>query len=266
MQSDQTGRAGHFIVTFLLVQGAKADPNLKTTGARVYRLVTRDSLEDEYRRQEEAKAKLVPLAADPRPEAKQLLAELCSSCRACCVQRCLADVHPRQGFSVPDKALTADASTPTPTPATPAPGNPAAGTAVATTAETKNNKAAAAKGKAKAKANPKATWDVKKAKLSTLDSAPFPLVDRPETKKVLEGAVLAKAGVLTLSGCCRVPFFPHMCAPVRQELTQSCWCNSRDTQLRSGLWMTSPKPRMLWKRHMRIFTQFNCFPELRVGL
>ena len=78
MQSDQTGRAGHFIVTFLLVQGAKADPNLKTTGARVYRLVTRDSLEDEYRRQEEAKAKLVPLAADPRPEAKQLLAELCS--------------------------------------------------------------------------------------------------------------------------------------------------------------------------------------------
>ncbi|CAE7623014.1 unnamed protein product [Symbiodinium sp. CCMP2592] len=74
-----------------------------------------------------------------------------------------------------------------------APGGPGGGsTPSTTTADPK--KPAAAKGKAKAKANPKATWDVRKAKLSTLDSSPFPLVDRPETKRLLESAVLGKAG------------------------------------------------------------------------
>ncbi|CAE7229072.1 unnamed protein product [Symbiodinium sp. CCMP2592] len=54
---------------------------------------------------------------------------------------------------------------------------------------------AKAKGGKNAKAeNPKATWDLRKAKLSTLDKLAFPLVDRVETKKLVESSVLAKAG------------------------------------------------------------------------
>ena len=55
------------------------------------------------------------------------------------------------------------------------------------------------KGKPKAKAknkggkeNPKAVWDVKRATLSSL-SKPFPVVDRSETRKVLDAALLGKA-------------------------------------------------------------------------
>ncbi|CAE7679498.1 unnamed protein product [Symbiodinium sp. CCMP2592] len=110
---------------------------------------------------------------------------VCSTC----------NVHPRQGFSVPDKAVTDAPNTaaPAPTTAPNASATPGGGsTPSTTTADPK--KPAAAKGKAKAKANPKATWDVRKAKLSTLDSTPFPLVDRPETKRLLETAVLGKAG------------------------------------------------------------------------
>ena len=54
---------------------------------------------------------------------------------------------------------------------------------------------AKAKGKAKAKSkseNPVATWDLKKTKASQLDKA-FPVVDRKETKKLVEKEVLQKA-------------------------------------------------------------------------
>ena len=42
----------------------------------MYRLVTRESLEDEWKKSQEYKSRVVPLASDPRPEARQLLAEL----------------------------------------------------------------------------------------------------------------------------------------------------------------------------------------------
>ena len=54
------------------------------------------------------------------------------------------------------------------------------------------------KGKAKAKKkasqeNPKAVWDLKKARLSTLDSQPFPLVDRTATKELVQQLMFSKA-------------------------------------------------------------------------
>ena len=62
-------------------RGSKQDPNLKNTpGARVYRLVTRDSLEDLYAKKEETKSKVVPLTADPRQGARDLLLSLYPSC------------------------------------------------------------------------------------------------------------------------------------------------------------------------------------------
>ncbi|CAE7030936.1 unnamed protein product, partial [Symbiodinium natans] len=58
-----------------------------------------------------------------------------------------------------------------------------------------------AKGKAKSNKkgaggtdNPVATWDVRKAKLSTLEKLPFPVVHRGETRRLFETALLAKAG------------------------------------------------------------------------
>ena len=71
----------------------------------------------------------------------------------------------------------------------------AAGAAPATTAPKASAKTKAGKkgDKNKAGENPKAVWDVRKAKLSTLSSAAFPIVDRPETKKVLTTVVLNKA-------------------------------------------------------------------------
>ena len=53
--------------------------------------------------------------------------------------------------------------------------------------------AAKVKGKKKSQQNPVATWDVRKAKLSTLDKVPFPLVDRKETKSLLQSVILGKA-------------------------------------------------------------------------
>ena len=47
--------------------------------------------------------------------------------------------------------------------------------------------------KEKKQQNPVATWDVRKAKLSTLDKVPFPLVDRKETKSLLQSVILGKA-------------------------------------------------------------------------
>lgn len=54
------------------------------------------------------------------------------------------------------------------------------------------------KGKAKAKKkasqeNPKAVWDLKKARLSTLDTQPFPLVDRTSTKELVQQIMFSKA-------------------------------------------------------------------------
>ena len=76
---------------------------------------------------------------------------------------------------------------------------------------TKTKPSKKAKAKAKAGHNPKAVWDLRKAKLSTLEKAPFPLVDRAETKKVVEAVLLAKVawtnymfGPLTLTVTCYV--------------------------------------------------------------
>ena len=53
------------------------------------------------------------------------------------------------------------------------------------------------KGKnAAAKENPKAVWDVRKAKVSLLDKQAFPVVDRGATKDCLQTVVLAKASQL----------------------------------------------------------------------
>ena len=52
------------------IQGSKQDPNLKNTpGARVYRLVTRGTLEDGHKRAEETG--LVPWQLIQRPEVSQ---------------------------------------------------------------------------------------------------------------------------------------------------------------------------------------------------
>ena len=74
--------------------------------------------------------------------------------------------------------------------------------ATATTAGTAEPKPKA-KGKAKSNKkgaggtdNPVATWDVRKAKLSTLEKLPFPVVHRGETRRLFETALLAKAGSL----------------------------------------------------------------------
>ena len=58
-------------------------------------------------------------------------------------------------------------------------------------------KAKGMKGK-KDKQNPKATWDLRKAKLSTLDALPFPLVDRGATKELVRSIVIGKATVRVL--------------------------------------------------------------------
>ena len=50
-----------------------------------------------------------------------------------------------------------------------------------------------AKAKSKAKDNPKAVWDLRKARLSTLDSQPFPLVDRTATKEGVQNVIFTKA-------------------------------------------------------------------------
>ncbi|OLQ11356.1 hypothetical protein AK812_SmicGene4845 [Symbiodinium microadriaticum] len=86
----------------------------------------------------------------------------------------------RQGFAPSQRAIL-DGS-----PSTPAPGGP--GNASAGVAETK-----AAKSKARP-GNPVAVFDVRKAKLSQIETTAFPVVDRVETRKMLESAVLAKAG------------------------------------------------------------------------
>ena len=58
----------------------------------MYRLLTRDSLKDELTTSEELRAKVVPLACDPRSEAKALLSELWPDCMC--------------GFSVADVAIS----------------------------------------------------------------------------------------------------------------------------------------------------------------
>ena len=59
---------------------------------------------------------------------------------------------------------------------------------------------AAAKRVAKPKAgsaeNPKAVWDIRKARLSTMDRTAFPIVDRGATKKLVEAVLLAKVPCL----------------------------------------------------------------------
>lgn len=54
--------------------GAKQDPNLST--ALVYKLITDETESDLWRRIEEYKTKVVPIAKDNRPEAKALFHEL----------------------------------------------------------------------------------------------------------------------------------------------------------------------------------------------
>ena len=69
------------------------------------------------------------------------------------------------------------------------------------------------KAKAKTKAtakkkseNPKAVFDVRKAKPSSLRSA-FPIVDRPATKELLNSVMLQKAGL----DSCRLIRCTHAC-------------------------------------------------------
>jgi len=103
---------------------------------------------------------------------------------------------------------------PAPTSSTSVPG-PAPPGQAPTTEQQQPTKAAKAKAKGKAKAteNPKATWDIKKAKLSTIDKLAFPLVDRQETKKLVEAAVLAKVS--------RLIFFIHMLSHLLELFCQS---------------------------------------------
>ena len=170
----------------------------------MYRLVTRESLEDEVRKLEETRSRVCPLAADPRQVAKDLLASLYPCCKtSLAIARWCHNIEAarvfvchilRQGFTVEPKALADSARAPaTPAPSTANP--PQANPPPAGGSEGKNEKAAAkTKAKAKEKKNPVATFDVKKAKLTTLDASAFPIVDRAETKRLLEQAVLGKAG------------------------------------------------------------------------
>ncbi|CAE7722910.1 unnamed protein product [Symbiodinium necroappetens] len=113
----------------------------------------------------------------------------------------------RQGFAPSQRAiLDGSPSTPASTAAPGTPGGP--GNASAGVAETKAGVAETKagvpepKGSAKSKAakskarpgNPVAVFDVRKAKLSQVETTAFPVVDRVETRKMLESAVLAKAG------------------------------------------------------------------------
>lgn len=50
-----------------------------------------------------------------------------------------------------------------------------------------------AKAKRKAQENPKAVWDLRKARLSQLDTQPFPLVDRVATKELVQNVIFTKA-------------------------------------------------------------------------
>ena len=63
-------------------------------------------------------------------------------------------------------------------------------------AKAKSKGGASAKRAAKAKAgageNPKAVWDIRRAKLSTMDRTAFPIVDRAATRKLVETVLLAK--------------------------------------------------------------------------
>ena len=51
-----------------------------------------------------------------------------------------------------------------------------------------------------AKENPPAVWDMRKAKMSTLAAAPFPVVDRVETKALTQKEVLNKVSCLRVYG------------------------------------------------------------------
>ena len=61
----------------MALPGAKQDPNLKNMPeARVYNLIEKESSVDKWSKAEEIRARVVPLSADPRAEAKALLREL----------------------------------------------------------------------------------------------------------------------------------------------------------------------------------------------
>ena len=61
-------------------KGAKADPNLARGGGRLYHLLTVDRMKEIWEKKEQLKSKVVPLASDPRPEAKELLRRLLPIC------------------------------------------------------------------------------------------------------------------------------------------------------------------------------------------
>ena len=50
--------------------------------------------------------------------------------------------------------------------------------------------------------NPKAVYDVRKAKLSSLATTPFPVVDRSATKELLSTIIMQKAAMVALKTAC----------------------------------------------------------------
>ncbi|CAE7947496.1 unnamed protein product [Symbiodinium sp. KB8] len=186
----------------------KQDPNLKNDpNARLFRLVVQDRMEESHEKFEQIKAKVVPLAADKRPEAKET------------GHAPILDAAPAPAPAETPQAKATQSQAPQAAPATRAatPGEetPAGLAAPAfggilqcldvnrshvLESELVGGADGVAKAKAKAKAgkkkggeNPKAVFDVRKAKISSLTGA-FPLVDRAATKELLSSVMLGKAG------------------------------------------------------------------------
>ena len=60
--------------------GSKDDPNLPPGTGLVYKIVVEESDAEKFERRRTIEARVTSLAKDPRPEAKQLFAELLLGC------------------------------------------------------------------------------------------------------------------------------------------------------------------------------------------